>query len=42
MAAGAELKGRSAAVRRAMRPETAHVVTDILQTVVTQGPAPAP
>lgn len=37
MAAGAELKGRSAAVRRAMRPETAHAVTDILQTVVTQG-----
>lgn len=36
-AAGRALRGRSVTVRRAMRPETAHAVTDILQTVVTQG-----
>jgi len=37
VAAGSELRGRAAETRRAMSPETAHAVTDILRTVVTQG-----
>ncbi|MBP2018157.1 1A family penicillin-binding protein [Symbiobacterium terraclitae] len=34
---GRLLRGRPVAVRQAMRPQTAHAVTDMLQTVVRQG-----